>query len=79
MFKSFFGIFSTLTPPVKLMACLKAIKYAAFAASSYTTVITLEDHLSSDLQAKAAKVSQIPPFSFDIRLENLIELSVLCR
>lgn len=46
----------TLTAPVELLRCLKSIKEHAFAASPYPVIITLEDHLTSDLQAKAAKM-----------------------
>ncbi|XP_063943312.1 phosphoinositide phospholipase C 6-like isoform X2 [Daucus carota subsp. sativus] len=49
----------TLTPPVDLLKCLKSIKEHAFETSPYPVVITLEDHLTSDLQAKVAQ-------SFDI-------------
>lgn len=47
----------TLTPPVELIQCLKSIKEHAFAASEYPVIITLEDHLTPDLQAKVAEVS----------------------
>lgn len=50
----FFG--RTLTAPVSLVKCLKSIKEYAFVASPYPVIITLEDHLTSDLQAKVAKV-----------------------
>ncbi|KAL6581218.1 1-phosphatidylinositol phosphodiesterase [Orobanche minor] len=46
----------TLTTPVELIKCLRSIKEHAFAASDYPVVITLEDHLSPDLQAKAAEM-----------------------
>ncbi|XP_057523195.1 phosphoinositide phospholipase C 6 [Amaranthus tricolor] len=46
----------TLTTPVPLIKCLKSIKEHAFAASSYPVIITLEDHLTPDLQAKVAKM-----------------------
>ncbi|PIA32250.1 hypothetical protein AQUCO_04500091v1 [Aquilegia coerulea] len=50
----------TLTTPVSLIKCLKAIKQYAFSSSPYPVVITLEDHLSPDLQAKVAEmVTQI--------------------
>jgi phosphatidylinositol phospholipase C delta len=35
---------------------LKSIKEYAFSESPYPVVITLEDHLTPDLQAKVAKV-----------------------
>jgi hypothetical protein len=38
------------------MKCLTSIKEYAFVASPYPVIITLEDHLTSDLQAKVAKV-----------------------
>ncbi|XP_023745045.1 phosphoinositide phospholipase C 4 [Lactuca sativa] len=46
----------TLTSPVELMRCLKAIKEYAFTASPYPVIITLEDHLTPDLQAKVAQM-----------------------
>ncbi|KAL3650265.1 1-phosphatidylinositol phosphodiesterase [Castilleja foliolosa] len=46
----------TLTTPVELIKCLKSIKEHAFAASEYPVVITLEDHLTTDLQAKTAEM-----------------------
>lgn len=46
----------TLTTPVKLIKCLKSIKEFAFVKSSYPVIITLEDHLTPDLQAKVAEV-----------------------
>ncbi|KAL5710203.1 phosphoinositide phospholipase C [Ranunculus cassubicifolius] len=45
----------TLTTPVALIKCLKAIKEYAFSTSPYPVVITLEDHLNADLQAKVAE------------------------
>ncbi|KAL8251935.1 hypothetical protein R6Q59_035628 [Mikania micrantha] len=46
----------TLTTPVELSTCLKSIKNHAFSASDYPVVITLEDHLTTDLQAKVAEM-----------------------
>ncbi|KAL8162646.1 hypothetical protein V2J09_014135 [Rumex salicifolius] len=46
----------TLTTPVPLKQCLKSIKEHAFETSPYPVVITLEDHLTPDLQAKVAKM-----------------------
>ncbi|KAI7726597.1 hypothetical protein M8C21_025171, partial [Ambrosia artemisiifolia] len=46
----------TLTTPVELVRCLKSIKEHAFTASDYPVVITLEDHLTPDLQAKVAQM-----------------------
>ncbi|XP_009369166.2 phosphoinositide phospholipase C 2 isoform X1 [Pyrus x bretschneideri] len=46
----------TLTTPVELIKCLRSIKEHAFAASEYPVVITLEDHLTPDLQAKVAQM-----------------------
>ncbi|KAG5533512.1 hypothetical protein RHGRI_027630 [Rhododendron griersonianum] len=46
----------TLTAPVELIKCLKSIKEHAFTASEYPVVITLEDHLTPDLQAKVAEM-----------------------
>eukprot|EP00250_Pteridium_aquilinum_P034375 c7499_g1_i1 orf=528-2273(+) len=45
----------TLTSPVLFKTCLIAIKENAFVKSDYPVVVTLEDHLPSELQAKAAK------------------------
>ncbi|KAJ1380742.1 PLC-like phosphodiesterase, TIM beta/alpha-barrel domain superfamily [Sesbania bispinosa] len=44
----------TLTTPVTLSQCLKSIKEYAFVKSHYPVIITLEDHLTPDLQAKVA-------------------------
>ncbi|KAJ4834701.1 hypothetical protein Tsubulata_003607 [Turnera subulata] len=46
----------TLTPPVELIKCLRSIKEHAFVSSQYPLVITLEDHLTPDLQAKVAQM-----------------------
>ncbi|KAL9231436.1 hypothetical protein vseg_006667 [Gypsophila vaccaria] len=46
----------TMTAPVELIRCLKSIKEHAFSASEYPLVITLEDHLTADLQAKTAEM-----------------------
>ncbi|XP_062215940.1 phosphoinositide phospholipase C 4-like isoform X2 [Phragmites australis] len=46
----------TLTAPVSLIKCLRSIKEYAFVASPYPVIITLEDHLTYDLQAKVAKM-----------------------
>ncbi|CAL0320323.1 unnamed protein product [Lupinus luteus] len=46
----------TLTTPVALIKCLRSIKEHAFVASEYPLVITLEDHLTPDLQAKVAEM-----------------------
>ncbi|KAK2980004.1 hypothetical protein RJ640_020030 [Escallonia rubra] len=46
----------TLTTPVELIKCLRSIKEHAFVASEYPVVLTLEDHLTPDLQAKVAKM-----------------------
>lgn len=46
----------TLTTPVALIKCLTSIKEYAFVASEYPVVITLEDHLTPDLQAKVAQM-----------------------
>lgn len=48
--------YRTLTTPVELIKCLRSIKEYAFVASEYPLVITLEDHLTPDLQAKVAEV-----------------------
>ncbi|KAL0359178.1 UNVERIFIED_CONTAM: Phosphoinositide phospholipase C 2 [Sesamum angustifolium] len=45
----------TLTAPVEFLKCLKSIKEHAFVASEYPVVITLEDHLTPELQALAAE------------------------
>ncbi|CAA0834406.1 Phosphoinositide phospholipase C 2 [Striga hermonthica] len=41
----------TLTTPVELITCLRSIKEHAFSVSEYPVVLTLEDHLTADLQA----------------------------
>lgn len=46
----------TLTTPVKFIKCIEAIKEHAFDESQYPVIITLEDHLTPELQAKAAKM-----------------------
>ncbi|TVU27443.1 hypothetical protein EJB05_30054 [Eragrostis curvula] len=46
----------TLTAPVEMIRCLQSIKEYAFCASPYPLVITLEDHLTADLQAKVAQM-----------------------
>ncbi|KAL0341283.1 UNVERIFIED_CONTAM: Phosphoinositide phospholipase C 2 [Sesamum radiatum] len=46
----------TLTAPVEFLKCLKSIKEHAFVASEYPVVITLEDHLTPELQALAAEM-----------------------
>ncbi|CAK8566484.1 unnamed protein product [Lathyrus sativus] len=46
----------TLTTPVALIKCLRSIKEYAFVASEYPVVITLEDHLTPELQAKVAQM-----------------------
>ncbi|KAL0720699.1 hypothetical protein Bca4012_035298 [Brassica carinata] len=47
----------TLTTPVPLISCLKAIRDYAFSSSPYPVIITLEDHLTADLQAKVAEMA----------------------
>ncbi|KAF3562844.1 hypothetical protein DY000_02017837 [Brassica cretica] len=44
------------TPPVELIKCLRSVKDYAFSASAYPVILTLEDHLTPDLQAKAAEM-----------------------
>ncbi|XP_073033285.1 phosphoinositide phospholipase C 6-like isoform X2 [Primulina eburnea] len=46
----------TLTTPIPLMKCLKSIKEHAFVKSPYPVIITLEDHLTPELQAKVAEM-----------------------
>lgn len=41
---------------MELIKCFRSIKEHAFVASEYPVVITLEDHLTPDLQAKVAEV-----------------------
>ncbi|KAL3830175.1 hypothetical protein ACJIZ3_018977 [Penstemon smallii] len=45
-----------VTSPVELIKCLRAIKDNAFVASEYPVILTLEDHLTPDLQAKVAEM-----------------------
>ncbi|EPS71356.1 hypothetical protein M569_03403 [Genlisea aurea] len=47
----------TLTTPVPLLKCLKSIKEHAFVKSPYPVIITLEDHLTPQLQAKVAQMA----------------------
>ncbi|RID61419.1 hypothetical protein BRARA_E00571 [Brassica rapa] len=49
----------TLTTPVPLVSCLKAIRDYAFSSSPYPVIITLEDHLTADLQAKVAEMATL--------------------
>ncbi|KAH9609735.1 hypothetical protein KSS87_012725, partial [Heliosperma pusillum] len=46
----------TLTTPVELIKCVKAIKDYAFSASPYPVILTLEDHLNPKLQAIVAQM-----------------------
>ncbi|TVU18097.1 hypothetical protein EJB05_34167, partial [Eragrostis curvula] len=46
----------TWTSPVELTKCLDAIKEHAFVSSPYPVILTLEDHLTPNLQAKVAKL-----------------------
>ncbi|KAK3228891.1 hypothetical protein Dsin_000772 [Dipteronia sinensis] len=46
----------TLTTPISLIRCLKTIKEFAFVTSAYPVIITLEDHLTEELQAKVAEM-----------------------
>ncbi|XP_076928675.1 phosphoinositide phospholipase C 4-like [Bidens hawaiensis] len=66
----------TLTSPVKLIECLKAIKEYAFVASPYPVIITLEDHLTHYLQAKVAKMitETFGSMLFSPESENIEEL-----
>lgn len=45
-----------MTPPVSLMKCLESIRKHAFVKSPYPVIVTLEDHLTPQLQAKVAGV-----------------------
>ncbi|CAL1374711.1 unnamed protein product [Linum trigynum] len=46
----------TLTTPVSLFKCLKSIRDYAFVSSPYPVIITLEDHLTAELQEKVAEM-----------------------
>ncbi|CAL1387586.1 unnamed protein product [Linum trigynum] len=46
----------TLTTPVSLFKCLKSIRDYAFVRSPYPVIITLEDHLTPELQEKVAEM-----------------------
>ncbi|KAF5446720.1 hypothetical protein F2P56_032323 [Juglans regia] len=46
----------TLTRPVELIKCLKAIRDHAFSVSDYPVVITFEDHLTPYYQSKVAQM-----------------------
>ena len=56
--------YRTLTTPVELIKCLKSIKEHAFSASPYPVIITLEDHLTPDLQVKVAQVTFRVSFTY---------------
>ncbi|KAI7741065.1 hypothetical protein M8C21_006944, partial [Ambrosia artemisiifolia] len=45
----------TMTTPMALEKCLKSIKEHAFVKSPYLVIITLEDHLTPNRQAKVAE------------------------
>ncbi|KAK3020651.1 hypothetical protein RJ639_046244 [Escallonia herrerae] len=47
----------TLTTPVTLIKCLRAIKEHAFVKSPYPVIVTLEDHLPPGLQTKVAEMA----------------------
>ncbi|XP_042051444.1 phosphoinositide phospholipase C 6-like isoform X1 [Salvia splendens] len=47
----------TLTTPVTLIKCFKSIKEHAFVKSPYPVIITLEDHLNPELQARVAEMA----------------------
>ncbi|OIV97419.1 hypothetical protein TanjilG_16180 [Lupinus angustifolius] len=47
----------TLTTPVSLIKCLESIKKYAFIKSDFPVILTLEDHLTSTLQAKFAEIA----------------------
>ncbi|KAL7263390.1 hypothetical protein ACSBR1_001539 [Camellia fascicularis] len=42
--------------PVTLIKCLQSIKEYAFVKSPYPVIVTLENHLTTDLQAKVAEM-----------------------
>ncbi|ONK62501.1 uncharacterized protein A4U43_C07F4580 [Asparagus officinalis] len=46
----------TLTTPAEFSKCVRSIRENAFVASPYPVIITLEDHLTPDLQAKVAQI-----------------------
>ena len=52
---------------MELIKCFKSIKEHAFVASEYPVVITLEDHLTPDLQAKVAEVKFVFVFLLDFK------------
>nr|XP_043611543.1 phosphoinositide phospholipase C 2-like [Erigeron canadensis] len=51
-----YNAIKTLKAPVTLDKCLEAIKTCVFVASNYPVILTLEDRLTPDLQAKVAKM-----------------------
>jgi phosphatidylinositol phospholipase C delta len=62
---------STLTKSVGFEICIKAIKENAFKASNYPVIITIENHLKSELQKQAASVSlATPTFHLHYSLSN---------
>ncbi|XP_010253909.1 PREDICTED: phosphoinositide phospholipase C 4-like isoform X2 [Nelumbo nucifera] len=65
----------TLTTPVSLIKCFHSIKEHAFSTSPYPVVITLEDHLTPDLQAKVAEAECLLEFPSPEELKYRIILS----
>lgn len=59
---------------MELVKCFKSIKEYAFVASEYPVVITLEDHLTPDLQAKVAAVKFV--FVFLLGFQVLMHLTL---
>ena len=47
---------------MELIKCLKAIRAHAFDVSDYPVVVTLEDHLTPELQSKVAEVKAFKDF-----------------
>ncbi|XP_057788882.1 phosphoinositide phospholipase C 6-like isoform X2 [Salvia miltiorrhiza] len=47
----------TLTSPVSLRKCFESIRKHAFVKSPYPVIITIEDHLTPELQAKVAEMA----------------------
>ncbi|WJX73831.1 hypothetical protein P8452_57566 [Trifolium repens] len=66
-----------INPAWKLIRCLRSIKEHAFVASEYPIVITLEDHLTPDLQAKVAEhcvwMKELMSLLNSVGLERLLQ------
>lgn len=67
----------TLTNPVSVIKCLESIKEYGFVASQYPVIITIEDHLTTDLRAKFAEVSMGFPLATKIYLAKFASITIV--